>query len=119
MYKRARNPHITDFLCSIDTHRQHGTPVFRGQCRHTRREEPRIPHPDKRESRISKHLPLCCPLDWFNPEYFNNMDIRFWMLYVNAPIALPLPEHCSSLDPPPDWKNMPEDEFMEKYGKEV
>jgi len=45
------------------------------------------------------------------------MDIGFRALYVDAPIALPLTEHCSSLEPPPDWKTMPEAEFMEKYGK--
>jgi len=47
------------------------------------------------------------------------MDIRFQALYVNAPITLLLTEHCSSLEPPPDWKTMPEVEFMEKYGKQV
>ena len=47
------------------------------------------------------------------------MDIEFRALYVDAPIALPLAECCSSLDPPPDWKNMPVTEFMEKYGNVV
>lgn len=119
MHKRARNPHITDFFHSIDARRQHSTPVFRGQRSNTRKEEPRIPHPEKRESRISGRLPRWCPLDWFDPEYFNYMDIGFRALYVDAPIALPLTEHCSSLEPPPDWKTMPEAEFMEKYGKHV
>ena len=64
-----------------------------------------------------------CPLDWFDPEYFHSMDIEFWALYIDAPIALPLVEHCGLLTEmgasPPDWKNMPEAEFMEKYGNAV
>ena len=38
---------------------------------------------------------------------------------IDALIALPLEECCSSLDPPPDWKNMPVTKFMEKYGNDV
>jgi len=119
MYKRTHNPHVMDFLRSIDARRQHCTPVFRGQSKNTCKEEPRIPHPDKRESRISERLPSWCPLDWFDPVYFNNMNISFRVLYVDAPIALPLPQHCNHLDPPPDWKSMPEAKFMEKYGEQV
>jgi hypothetical protein len=119
MHKRARNPHVTDFLRSIDARRQLSTPLFRGQRKNSRKEEPRIPHPDKRESRISERLPSWCPLDWFDPVFFNSMDIDFRARYIDAPIALPLPEHCQSLQPPPEWKAMPEAEFMEKYGNLV
>ena len=119
MYKRARNPHITDFLHSIDACCQLSKPLFHSQHRNSRKEEPRIAHPDRRESRISECLPSWCPLDWFDPVFFNNMNISFCALYVDAPIALPLPEHCESLDPPPEWKAMPEAEFMEKYGNQV
>ena len=119
MFKRARNPHVTDFLHTIDASRQRNRPLFRGQRRNARQEEPRIPHPQQRESRISERLPRKCPLDWFDPQYFNNMDIEFRALYVDAPIALPSPEYCSALTPPPDWKGMPEAEFMEKYGNVV
>jgi len=51
------------------------------------------------------------------------MDVEFRALYIDAPIALPLAEHCGSLTDmianPPDWKNMPEAEFMETYGNAV
>ncbi|KAF5371871.1 hypothetical protein D9615_009520 [Tricholomella constricta] len=90
MNKPARNIHITHFLHTIDSRRQTGTPLFRGQKRNTRREEPRIPHPEGRTSRISERLPQNCPLDWFSPAYFNSMDITFRALYIKAPIALPL-----------------------------
>jgi hypothetical protein len=119
MHKRARNPHVTDFLRAIDKRRQQGTPLFRGQRRNTRREEPRTPHPHKQESRISERLPRNCPLDWFDPIFFNNMDVSFRALYLEAPIALPLPQNCAHLDPPPDWKTMSEASFMEKYGAAV
>jgi hypothetical protein len=46
------------------------------------------------------------------------MDIQFRELYVDAPIALPLAEFCTSSGVP-DWKTMPEDEFMERYGNAV
>jgi hypothetical protein len=123
MFKRARNPHVTDFLHYIDHARQTNRPLFRRQRSHTRKEEPRIPHPEQQESRISARLPQSCPLDWFDPEYFNNMDVEFRALYINAPIALPLAEHCGPLTDmianPPDWKNMSEAEFMETYGNAV
>ena len=118
MYKRARNQHITDFLHAIDKRRQQTTPLFRGQRRNTRREEPRTPHPHKQESRISERLPRNCPLDWFDPTFFNNMDVSFRALYLEAPIALPLPQDCAQLHPP-DWKTMSEASFMEKYGHAV
>ena len=119
MYKRARNPHVTSFLRAIDKRRKEGTPLFRGQRRNTRREEPRTPHPDNQASRISERLPRNCPLDWFDPTFFNSMDISFRALYVDAPIALPLPEHCQNLPPCPEWKTMSETRFMEKYGNAV
>jgi len=119
MFKRARNPHITNSLRTIDVQRQRSKPLFRGQRSNARKELPRIDHPLQKESRISERVPLSCPLDWFDPEYFNSMDIQFRALYIDAPIALPLPEQSCSLVPPPDWKNMPVAEFMEKYGNVV
>ena len=118
MFRCARNPLVTNFLHTIDSIRQCSKPVFRGQCSNTCREEPHIPHPQRKESWISERLPLSCPLDWFEPGYFNNMDIQFQALYVDAPIALPLAELCTSSGVP-DWKTMPEAEFMERYGNAV
>jgi hypothetical protein len=123
MFKRARNPHVTDFLRYIDHARLNNRPLFRRQRSHTRKEEPRFPHPDQQESRISERLPQSCPLDWFDPDYFNNMDVEFRALYIDAPIALPLPADCGPLTDmvarPPDWKNMPEPMFMDTYGNAV
>jgi hypothetical protein len=46
------------------------------------------------------------------------MDITFRALFVDAPIALPLPESCGD-QALPDWKAMSKDKFMEKYGNKV
>jgi hypothetical protein len=116
MRKQARNSHITDFLRHIDSSRKAGNPLFRGS---RKREEPRIPHPEKLESRISARVPVDCPLDWFDPAFFNAMSLRNRARYATAPIALPLKSDCLSTDSDPDWKDMPQRAFMKKYGNRV
>ncbi|KAG6884577.1 hypothetical protein C0992_006071, partial [Termitomyces sp. T32_za158] len=119
MRKTARNPHITDFYRMIDNARVKSKAVFRGQRKNTFKEAPRIHDPANRESRISDRLPRGCPLDWFDPSYFNSMDIRFRALYINAPIALPRKEDCVTNDLTPDWKTMAKEDFMKNYGDRV
>ncbi|KAF8220523.1 hypothetical protein L208DRAFT_1333258 [Tricholoma matsutake] len=113
MRKQAHNPHITDFLHHIDNSRKAGNPLFHGS---RRREEPCIPHPENLESQISAHVPVDCPLDWFDPAFFNAMLLRNCAHYATAPIALPLKSDCLSTDSDPDWKDMPRCAFMKKYG---
>ena len=113
MRKQACNSHITDFLRHIDSSRKAGNPLF---CGSRKREEPRIPHPENLESRISAHVPVDCPLDWFDPTFFNAMLLRNCARYATAPIALPLKSDCLSSDSDPDWKDMPQRVFMKKYG---
>ncbi|KAG9226078.1 hypothetical protein CCMSSC00406_0004989 [Pleurotus cornucopiae] len=79
--------------------------------------EPRVPHPQPRESNISRQLPAKCPLDWFHPGYFNRLSVRLRAKYIYAPIALPSAEDI--LEGQFDWKSMPEVEFMAKYGNKV
>ena len=123
MFTHACNPHVTNFLCYIDHAWQNNRLLFHHQCSHTCKEEPCIPHPNQQESWISECLLQSCPLDWFDPKYFNSIDVEFWVLYIDAPIALPLVEHCSLLiniiANPPDWKDMSEEKFMETYGNAV
>ena len=116
MKKQARNSHITDFLRHIDSSRKAGNPLFRGS---RKREEPRIPHPENLESRISARVPVDCPLDWFDPAFFNAMSLRNRARYAMAPVALPLKSDCLSTDSNPDWKDMPQCAFMKKYGNRV
>ncbi|KAF8228323.1 hypothetical protein L208DRAFT_1216142, partial [Tricholoma matsutake] len=110
---KARNPHITDFLHHINNSRKAGNPLFHGS---RRCEEPRIPHPENLETQISAHVPVDCPLDWFDPAFFNAMLLRNCAHYAMAPIALPLKSDCLSTDSDPDWKDMPQCAFMKKYG---
>ncbi|KAF8233728.1 hypothetical protein L208DRAFT_1153360, partial [Tricholoma matsutake] len=113
---QACNPHITDFLHHIDNSCKAGNPLFRGSRRH---EEPHIPHPENLKSRISACVPVDCPLDWFDPAFFNAMSLRNRAHYATAPIALPLKSDCLSTDSDPDWKDMPRHAFMKKYGNHV
>ena len=60
-----------------------------------------------------------CPLDWFDPAFFNAMSLRNRACYATAPIALPLKSDCLSTDSDPDWKDMSQRAFMKKYGNRV
>lgn len=115
--KRARNPHVTDFYRAMDKQRVDGIPALRGQRR--RRPDRRIPHPLNNQSEISQRLPEYCPLDWFDPDYFNSLDISIRMLYIGCPIALPLAADVTASPSGWDWKAMEEKEFMKKYGNKV
>ncbi|KAF8227941.1 hypothetical protein L208DRAFT_1294072, partial [Tricholoma matsutake] len=101
---KACNPHITDFLHHIDNSCKAGNPLFHGS---RRCEEPRIPHPENLESQISVCIPVDCPLDWFDPAFFNMMLPRNHACYTTAPIALPLKSDCLLTDSNPDWKDIP------------
>ncbi|KAG6913563.1 hypothetical protein DXG01_005900 [Tephrocybe rancida] len=119
MPKPARNPHITDFLRTVDELRIK-KPLFRRQRKKTFTEESRVLHPDPaHRSCISECVPLCCPLDWFKANFFNSMDLASRAKFVDAPICLPLQATDIVQIPNPDWKTMDEAEFMEKYGNDV
>lgn len=67
---------------------------------------------------ISKRLPRNTTIDWFDPDFFNNMPATFRARYWESEIALPL-AHRLSEDLGQDWKTMDYGDFMEKYGDEV
>ncbi|KAF9488003.1 hypothetical protein BDN71DRAFT_1513441 [Pleurotus eryngii] len=117
LFKRAQNPHVTSFYCEMDTQRINGTPLLRGQC--CRYPDPQVPHPFNKESDISRRLPEYCLLDWFDPDYFNSLDISIQALYIGCPIALPLPVNVTASPTGWDWKTMGEKEFINKYGYKV
>ncbi|KDR74790.1 hypothetical protein GALMADRAFT_157365 [Galerina marginata CBS 339.88] len=120
MFKKARNPHITNFFRWIDD-RQLQVPLVRGQRAGARQAERRDRHPNNKETEISQRVPTNVPLDWFPHDYFNSLPVDFRARFHKAPIALPLASDIpAGLDPAAaDWKTMPEAEFMEKYGKKV
>ncbi|KAG6914266.1 hypothetical protein DXG01_001387 [Tephrocybe rancida] len=115
--KRARSANATAFLRQTDLARGN-QPLFGRQRQTKYKEEPRTAHPNPDyRTEISERLPRTCPLDWFDPAYFNVLDIKFRAMFANSPIALPPVGEGGGSNP--DWKNMPRAEFMAKYGDRV
>ncbi|KAF4565421.1 hypothetical protein EYR36_001992 [Pleurotus pulmonarius] len=116
--KSARNGNVTNFFRAIDKDRIDGTPPKRNSKR--TKPLPREPHPNGETSDISGRVPDSpdCPLDWFDPTYFNRLSMRYRGKFVDSFIALPLAEDMARLSMK-DWNNLPEDEFMKKYGDKV
>lgn len=87
------------------------------QCRTERRRvEPMPPQPSTLTA-----LPKNVPIDWFDPEYWNTLTVKERMDYISdgVRIALPLEEYCKTWAQCDAWKNLPEKEFMHRYGKFV
>ncbi|KAJ3796507.1 hypothetical protein GGU11DRAFT_133361 [Lentinula aff. detonsa] len=64
-------------------------------------------------------MPKDVPIDFFDPDYFNNFfSVKERAHYAENGVALPSEEHCesTSID---IWKNLSEAEFMETYGNAV
>jgi hypothetical protein len=67
-------------------------------------------------------LPKFIPIDWFDPGYWNMvLTVRERLDYIEhgIHIGLPLEEHCRTWEQCDLWKNLPEEEFMERYGNAV
>ena len=66
-------------------------------------------------------MPESVPIDWFEPEAWNNFTVRERVEYTAGGIivGLPLEKYCDTLAKCAEWKNLPEKEFMEKYGNDV
>jgi len=66
-------------------------------------------------------MPESVPIDWFEPEAWNSFTVRERLEYTAGGISvgLPLEIHCDTLEKCAKWKNLPEEEFMEKYGNDV
>ena len=80
------------------------------------REDPEPPI----DSKLSA-MPESVPIDWFEPEAWNSFTVRERVEYTAGGIyvSLPLEMYCDTLAKCAEWKNLPEEEFMEKYGNEV
>lgn len=84
-----------------------------------RREDPDLP----KDSPLTT-LPRRVPIDWFDPDFWNNsLTVRERMEYLeqggSIKIALPAEELCRTWKDCLAWKNLPEDEFMTNYGDAV
>ncbi|KAG6834155.1 hypothetical protein H0H93_011515 [Arthromyces matolae] len=120
MRKKARNPTITHFFRQLDQERKK-VPLFRKQRQHYS-EASREPHPENLESRISERIPSDCPLDWFDPNYFNSLPLQIRAQFVNSPIALPCAEDINNEElhkSVGDYRTMDYETFMQNFGNRV
>ncbi|KAJ8514822.1 hypothetical protein ONZ45_g7674 [Pleurotus djamor] len=130
--KTARSAKATALFRTIDAQIKKQTPPPRSN-QHTRTPEKRerchptsetsdlsirVPNPTPPKAKSTRNHPFMRPaLDWFDPEYFNGLSVRWRALYRNCPIALPLEEDLAADSP--ELVSMPEKVFMEKYGNKV
>jgi len=87
----------------------------------SRQERQRV-DPDPAQLSELTTLPKCVPIDWFDVNFWNtDLTLRERANYVKNGIivALPLEEHCNTWEKCVVWKNLPEEEFMEKFGNAV
>jgi len=87
----------------------------------SRQERQRV-DPDPAQLSELTALPKRVPIDWFDVDFWNtDLTLRERANYVKNGIivALPLEEHCNTWEKCVVWKNLPEEEFMEKFGNAV
>ncbi|KAJ7016342.1 hypothetical protein C8F04DRAFT_981917 [Mycena alexandri] len=88
----------------------------------TRRRDDRMAKPRAREqqrapaSDLSRALPTQVPIDYFSPDFFNNMTVRERASYAKNGIALPTEDHCRTWDAIQKWKGLNKAAFMAQYG---
>ena len=66
-------------------------------------------------------MPESVPINWFEPKAWNNFTVceRFEYSKGSITVSLPLETYCDTLAKCVAWKNLLEEEFMEKYGNDV
>ena len=66
-------------------------------------------------------MPESMPIDWFEPEAWNSFTVHEHFEYSKGGItvSLPLEMYCDTLAKCMAWKNLLEEEFIEKYGNDV
>ncbi|KAF4575294.1 hypothetical protein AB1N83_012510 [Pleurotus pulmonarius] len=115
--KPARSSLVTEFFRAIDKARMSEDVVVLQRRQTYRRPEPRTEYPPTTApSDLSLRVPENCPLDWFDPTFFNKLPIRFRGKYRKSTIALPLKDDYDGMK---DWERMPDDVFMKTYGDKV
>ena len=77
---------------------------------------PRKRIPGLGPSELSQALPQKVPVDYFSPEFFNNLSVRERAGYAKNGVALPTAEFCQSLEDVEKWKTLETEEFMARYG---
>ena len=66
-------------------------------------------------------MPESMPIDWFEPKAWNSFMVCERIEYSagSITVSLPLEMYCDTLAKCAAWKNLPEEEFMEKYSNDV
>jgi len=64
-------------------------------------------------------FPSNVPIDYFEPSFFNQMSVHERAVYMDNGVALPIPEICADGSRIGEWKNLPYNEFMEKFGNDT
>ncbi|KAF8190736.1 hypothetical protein K438DRAFT_2018587 [Mycena galopus ATCC 62051] len=67
-------------------------------------------------SDLSHVRPTDVPIDYFSPQFFNDLSVRDCTIYMNNGVALPTAEHCQTWTDIAKWKGLAKAEFMAKYG---
>ncbi|KAJ3831370.1 hypothetical protein F5878DRAFT_729669 [Lentinula raphanica] len=111
--KQGRSANVTAIFRKIDERYQHTLNRPQGQRNDRIRKTPDTPlaeaHPSRR--------PLDVPIDYFEPVYFNTLlSARDRARYAKNGVAMPIAEKAEDVSM---WKNLDEDEFMDRYGKAV
>ncbi|KAJ7120376.1 hypothetical protein C8R44DRAFT_623698, partial [Mycena epipterygia] len=56
------------------------------------------------------------PIDYFSPEFFNNLSVRQRASYMKKGIALPTANFCKTWEDVEKWKGLSRTAFMAQYG---
>ncbi|KAJ7023211.1 hypothetical protein C8F04DRAFT_970409, partial [Mycena alexandri] len=71
---------------------------------------------DDRMADLSRVLPTQVPINYFSPDFFNNMTVRERASYAKNGIALPTKDHCRTWGAIQKWKGLNKAVFMAQYG---
>ncbi|KAK7020021.1 hypothetical protein R3P38DRAFT_3318933 [Favolaschia claudopus] len=113
--KSLRSASATSFIHKLEDRRIADDQFTRGLKKSNLFERTRRRVPNAPESDLLIQIPKEAPIDWFDPERFNDFPAETRFKYVQYGVALPLLEHHKKAD----WKTMSKAVFMEKYGNDI
>ncbi|KIM38756.1 hypothetical protein M413DRAFT_75795, partial [Hebeloma cylindrosporum] len=116
--KPGQSTKVTKFFRMLDGDRVASNLRLKGKNR--KMEHHRVDPETPKDSTLTAMLEAA-PIDWFEPEVWNTFTVQERVEYTmgGIKVALPFEEHCDTLAKCTAWKNLPEAEFMERYGNDV
>ncbi|KAF9037880.1 hypothetical protein BDZ89DRAFT_433892 [Hymenopellis radicata] len=112
--RHGRRKEVTDFIRTVEGIADKSNAILGRSTAGSR-----SPHPTKFHSPRLLVVARRIPLDWYDPDWFNARPAWFRLLFVDAPIALPLAEDIPDDPTKAPWRGMRNSEFMKKYGNKV